>query len=64
MKDVQQNDLAEARRLADALGLEKLTEPHLRQLLKASKLSAARRSLLEIQDLSPADEPAHVFRLP
>ncbi len=64
MSDVDREGDAEARRLAEALGLNKLSELHLKQLLNASRVAAARRSLLNTDTLSPADEPALVFRLP
>lgn len=64
MTQMKRNDEAEARRLAAALGLHKLTENHLQQLLNALRVSAARRSLLDTDSLSPADEPAHLFRIP
>lgn len=64
MSDVDHGNNAEARKLAEALGLNKLSELHLKQLLDASRVAATRRSLLDTDTLSPADEPALVFRLP
>lgn len=54
---------AKARQLAETLGLSNLTAEHLQQLLKAKKVAAARRSLMKTDTLSPADEPAHTYRL-
>ena len=62
--EMKRYDEAEARKLADALGLDKLTEKHLQQLLNAMRVAAVRRSLLDTDSLSPADESAHLFRLP
>jgi len=64
MNQLDRTDESRARRLADALGLKNLTTEHLKQLLKAEKVSAARRSLMDTASLTPADEPAHLFRLP
>ncbi len=64
MSDIDRGGDAEARKLAEALGLNKLSEPHLKQLLDASRVAATRRSLLNTDSLSPSDEPALVFRLP
>ncbi len=64
MSDIDRGSDAEARRLAEALGLDKLSELHLKQLLDASRVAAALRSLLNTDALSPSDEPALVFRLP
>ncbi len=52
------------RQLAESLGLTRLTPEHLKQLHKAATVSAARRGALDNAALTPADEPAHVFRLP
>lgn len=64
MSDIDHGSNAEARRLAEALGLNNLSELHLKQLLNASRVAATRRSLLNTDALSPSDEPALVFRLP
>jgi hypothetical protein len=55
--------LDEVRRMAAEIGLTRLTEEHLQQLLKATQVARARRAVLPLADLGPADEPAHVFRL-
>lgn len=64
MSDIDRRSDAEARELAEALGLNNLSELHLKQLLNASHVAATRRSLLNTDALSPSDEPALVFRLP
>ena len=53
--------LDEMRRMADEIGLTRLTDEHLRQLLRATKVAQQRRLALPTADLTPADEPAHVF---
>ena len=55
--------LDDIRGMAADIGLTRLTEEHLQQLLKATQVARARRSALPLADLGPADEPAHVFRL-
>ena len=55
--------LDEVRRMAADIGLTRLTDEHLQQLLRATKAARARRAALPLGDLTPADEPAHVFRL-
>lgn len=60
-----QNDvtLEEVRRMAADAGLTRLTDEHLQQLLDATKVAQMRRAALLTADLTPLDEPAHVFRL-
>ena len=55
--------LDDIRGMAAEIGLTRLTEDHLQQLLKATQVARARRAALPLTDLVPADEPAHVFRL-
>jgi len=55
--------LEEVRAMAAEIGLTRLTEEHLQQLLRATLAARARRAALPIATLSAADEPAHVFRL-
>jgi hypothetical protein len=59
------NDLTieEIRRMAADAGLTRLTDEHLQQLLRATKVAQGRRASLRTADLTAADEPAHVFRL-
>ena len=53
----------EIRRMAGAIGLDRLTEEHMQQLTRAANVAHARRRALLSATLTPADEPAHVFRL-
>jgi len=55
--------LDDIRRMAAEIGLTRLTEAHLQQLLVSTKQARARRDALPIAGLVPADEPSHVFRL-
>lgn len=54
--------LDELRKMAAEIGLTQLTDEHLQQLLKATRIARARRAALPVATLVPADEPAHVFR--
>jgi hypothetical protein len=60
------NDLTldELRRMANDAGLTRLTDEHLQQLLRATRTAQARREALPTDNLTPVDEPAHVFHLP
>ena len=51
------------RAMAADAGLTRLTDEHLQQLLRATRLANARRNALRTDDLAPSDEPSHVFRL-
>lgn len=53
--------IEEIRRMAAAAGLTRLTDEHLQQLLRATRLAQQRRTALPTADITPADEPAHVF---
>ena len=53
--------LEEVRAMAAEIGLTRLTEEHLQQLLRATRVARARRAALPVATLTPADEPAHVF---
>ena len=55
--------LDEVRRMATEIGLNRLSDEHLQQLLRATRTARARRASLAIATLTPADEPMHVFRL-
>ena len=55
--------LDEVRKMAAEIGLTHLTDEHLQQLLRATNAARARREALPLGQISPADEPAHVFRL-
>ena len=52
----------EMRKMAAEIGLARLTDEHLRQLLEATRIARARRATLPIATLVPSDEPAHVYR--
>jgi hypothetical protein len=53
----------EIRKMAAEIGLTRLTDEHVQQLLNATRTARARRAALPVGNLTPADEPAHVFRL-
>lgn len=53
----------EVKRMAAEIGMTRLTDEHLQQLLRATRVAQARRASLPVAKLGPADEPAHVFRL-
>ena len=52
----------EVRRMAAAIGLTRLSEEHMQQLLRAANVAHVRRTALPVATLTPADEPAHVYR--
>ena len=54
--------IQEVKKLAAEIGMTRLTDEHLQQLLRATKAARARREALAV-DLGPADEPAHVYTL-
>ena len=53
--------LEDMRRMAADIGLTRLTEEHLQQLLRATRAAQQRRAALPTGGLTPADEPAHVY---
>ncbi len=53
----------EVRRMAAAIGLTRLSEQHMQQLHRAANVAQARRTTLPVAEITPADEPAHIFRL-
>lgn len=55
--------LDEVRRMAEHIGLTRLTDAHLEALVRATQAAQARRGKLKIDELVYADEPAHVFSL-
>ena len=55
--------LEEVRKMAAAIGMTRLSNGHLQELLRATRVARARRATLPVDTLVPADEPAHVFRL-
>ena len=52
----------EIQAMAAEIGLTRLTDEHLQQLLKATRIARARRATMPVATLVPADEPAHVYR--
>jgi hypothetical protein len=56
------DDLKELKQRAEAAGLTRLTDKHLKQLQRATQRSRQHKSNLQT-DLSVADEPAHVYTL-
>ena len=53
----------EIKKMAADIGLTRLTEEHLQQLMAATRQARSRRDALPVAGLVPADEPSHVFRL-
>ena len=51
------------RAIAAEAGLERLSDEHLGQLLRATLAARARSTQLHTERLVHADEPAHVYRL-
>lgn len=64
MEKLSVEDALEARRLAEQLGLRMLSEQDMVKLLNAARIANMRRDALDISGVTPADEPALVFRLP
>ncbi|HZM44398.1 MAG TPA: hypothetical protein VFC14_06165 [Burkholderiales bacterium] len=54
--------LDQIRKMAAEIGMTRLSDEHLKQLLRATKAARVRREVLAA-DLGPADEPAHVYTL-
>ena len=54
--------IGEVKRMAEEIGLTDLTDEHLEQLLRATNDARERRGSLPVANLTPADEPAHVYR--
>lgn len=55
--------LDEVRKMAAEIGMTRLADEHLKQLLRATNVARARREALPLGEITPADEPAHVFHL-
>lgn len=55
--------IGEVKRMAEEIGMTRLTDEHLQQLLRATNDARERRTALPVANLTPADEPAHVYRL-
>lgn len=54
----------DVRKMALDIGMTRLNEKQLQELLRSTKTARARRVSLHTDTLTYADEPAHVFRLP
>jgi hypothetical protein len=55
--------LEDVKKMAADIGLTRLTDEHLQQLMASTRQARSRRDALPIAGLVPADEPSHVFRL-
>ena len=55
--------LDEVRMMAAEIGMTRLSDESLQMLLRATKAARTRRSALAAAELTPADEPSHVFTL-
>lgn len=53
----------EVRGLAADIGLTRLTDEHLQQLLRATNAARARSAVLQNDTLGYVDEPSHMFSL-
>jgi len=55
--------LDEVKQLAADIGMTRLNETQLQDLLRATRAARARRKSLDMSGLTYADEPSHVFSL-
>jgi len=55
--------LDDVRKMAADIGMTRLSETQLQELLRAAGAARARRAALRSDTLHYADEPSHVFRL-
>ena len=55
--------LDEVRKMAAEIGLASLSEEHLKQLWRATNAARTRCKALPFDEITPTDEPSHVFRL-
>jgi hypothetical protein len=55
--------VSEVRKMAADIGMTRLTDQHLQELLRATETARTRRASLHTDTLTPVDEPAHVFSL-
>jgi hypothetical protein len=53
----------DVRKMAADIGMTRLTDAHLQQLLRATHAARARRASLQNDTLTYADEPSHGFSL-
>jgi hypothetical protein len=59
----QNLSIDDVRKLAADIGLTRLADAHLQELLRATNAARARRATLDNDTLTCADEPSHVFSL-
>lgn len=55
--------LEQVREMAADIGLTRLTDVHLQDLLRATNAARARRASMRNDTLTYTDEPSHVFSL-
>jgi hypothetical protein len=55
--------LDDVRKMAADIGMTRLTDAHLQDLLRATHAARARRASLQNHTLTYVDEPSHVFSL-
>ena len=48
--------LDEVRKMAAEIGMTRLTDEHLQQLLRATQVARARRTALPVANITPADD--------
>ena len=53
----------DVRKMAADIGMTHLTDAHVQQLLRATNAARARRTVLQANMLTYADEPSNVFSL-
>jgi hypothetical protein len=53
----------DVRKMAADIGMTRLNDGQLQELLRSARMARARRGALPIGTLTLADEPAHVFSL-
>ncbi len=60
---VEKLDIEDVRHMAADIGMTRLNKAHLQELLRATNAARERRGVLQINTLTYADEPAHLFSL-
>jgi hypothetical protein len=53
----------DVRKMAEDIGMTRLSAAHLQQLLRATNAARTRRTALRNDTLTYADEPSHLFSL-
>jgi hypothetical protein len=51
------------KQMAEEIGLTRLTDEHLEQLMRATATTHGLTSVVAAGTLTPADEPAHAYRV-